>query len=160
MSIMMSIDGLRGSSAIAGYEGWLPLQAFDWGGTRVMMHGTGGDRRASSYFNAAPQLRAVKAVRISDQVTPEIWTLMLGSTRKKVEFVWLRTGTEKPVPYMTLKLEDALITSMAEVSASAEPEETITFVYSRVTVTVVNVGSNLTGAQDIVTYDLPNAALT
>jgi type VI protein secretion system component Hcp len=153
----MLIDGISGTSKIAGYEKWLELRDFDWGGTRGSIQPANSSDRGRLGIGTAPQLRAVKVVRGSNHQTPELWNLMLGLTKKAVEFVWLRTNPDGTVPFMKLKLDNALITSMAEVSDSSEPEETISLTYEKITLTVVNVGNELSGPQDIVTYDLPNA---
>ena len=160
MAIMMSIDGISGSSVIAGYEGWLPLTSFDWGGARgTQQQRLGGGRPSLPSIVAAPQLRAVKVTRTSDHTTPDIWNLMLGMTRKKVQFVWLRTGTDKLIPYMKMQLDQGLITSLAELSSSDEPQETIAFTYAKVTITIINVAENLSGPQDVVTYDMQTTSL-
>lgn len=161
MTVVMSIEGIRGTSTLEGFEGWIQLTSFDWGGARGTQGGAGaiGTRANIATIAAAPQLRGVKVDRVSDHTTPEIWNLMLGMARKKVEIAWLRTGPEKLIRYLTVQLDRALITSIAEASNMAEPQETITFTYSKVTVTVTNVDDRLTGTQDIVTYDMPTTSL-
>jgi hypothetical protein len=46
---------------------------------------------------------------------------------------------------------------MAEESVYAEPEESITFSFQTVTLTVTNISDALSGAQDVVSYDVPTA---
>jgi type VI protein secretion system component Hcp len=156
MPVLMSIDGIVGSGIIPGYEGWLLLNTFDWSGTRGVTKQSDRMGRPVA-FAVAPQLHAVKVGRTGDFVTPQIWTLMLSYTRKPVEFVWLRTGIDELVPYMKLRLENALITSMGSASSFAEPDETIVFTYDEVTLSVVNVDDALRGPQDVVSYKLPQA---
>jgi type VI protein secretion system component Hcp len=157
MPILMSIAGVPGSCGIQGYADWMELSGFFWGGTRGTVQQRSSDRRAISTLAAAPQLRAVKVVRDSDHVTPELWELMLTLTKKTVEFTWLRTGPDGAIAYLKLKLENALITSMTEEAEGTNPIETIQLTYEKLTLTVVNVGDSLRGPQDIVTYDLPQA---
>jgi type VI protein secretion system component Hcp len=150
----MSIDGIRNSSVLPGYEGWLMLTGFNWSGTReaAMIHQPSGRRMASAL---TPQLRAVRVTRVSDFVTAQVWDLLLTSTKKTVDFVWLRTGDRGSIPYLKLRLDKALITGMAEMAPHSAPEETISFTYEKITFTVVNIGDRLNGAQDIASYDLP-----
>jgi type VI protein secretion system component Hcp len=157
MPILMGISGIPGSCGIQGYSDWMELSAFAWGGTRGTLQQRSADRRSISTLAASPQLRAVKAVRESDHVTPELWELMLGLSKKTVAFTWLRTGPDGPIPYLKLTLTNALITSMAEDADGGSPVETMQFTYEKLTLTVVNVGDSLRGPQDIVTYDLPQA---
>lgn len=157
MPVLMSVDGISGSAGIPGYEGWLLLSRLDWGGTRSVIHNmTPQGRRVA--IATAPQLKGVKVSRQSDFVSPLIWDAMVGTARKRVRFVWLRTGPDGQLePFMQIDLDGALITSMAEDSSYAEPEESITFTFQRVTITVSNVGDALAGAQDVVSYTVPTA---
>jgi type VI protein secretion system component Hcp len=157
MPVLMSIDGIKGSAEIPEFEGWLLLSRLEWSGARSIIHNmTGQGRRVA--IATAPQLKAVKVSRQSDFVSPQIWELMLGTTRKTVRFAWLRTGADGTLEaYMRIELAGALITGMGEESVYAEPEESITFTFQTVTLTVTNIGDALSGAQDVVSYDVPQA---
>lgn len=157
MPILLVVAGVTGTCGIAGYEDWLALNDFSWGGTRGTLQQRAAERRSISTLAAAPQLRVIKVKRESDHLTPELWTLMLGMTKRWMEVIWLRTGTDGPIPYLKLTLENALITSMTEDAEGGSPVETIAITYEKLTLTVVNVANNLGGAQDVVTYDLPAA---
>lgn len=156
MPILMSIDGIRGPGVIPSYEGWLLLSSFKWSGERGIQKQSTMSGRLSAVA-VAPQLRAVSVTRNADIVSPEIWLRMLSMTRKRVEFAWLRTGADGLTPYLTLELEDALVTSMGEAATYGTPSETIDFTYTKVTLGVVNVRNALSGAQDVVSYTLPQA---
>jgi type VI protein secretion system component Hcp len=155
----MSIDGIRNSSKVPGYEGWLLLTGFNWGGTRGAQEVTRspGGHGKHTPLGLTPQLRAVRVTRVSDFVTAQVWDLLLTSTKKTVDFVWLRTGDSGATPYLKLRLDKALITGMAEMAPHSAPEETISFTYEKITFTVVNIGDRLSGAQDIASYDLPQS---
>ena len=156
MAIVMSIDGIRGAAITHEHEGWLVLDSFRWGGTRgILKQSSASGRQIATAV--APQLKAVTVTRASDIASPEIWLLMLSSTRKLVRFSWLRTGPGGVTPYMRLELEDALITSMSETAGLAPPVETIELTYTKVTLSVINVGNALSGPQDVVSYTLPQA---
>ncbi|CAH0300611.1 type VI secretion system tube protein Hcp [Roseomonas sp. CECT 9278] len=157
MPILLVIAGVTGNCAIAGYEDWLALNDFSWGGTRGTLQQRTAENRSISTLAVAPQLRAIKLSRESDDLTPDLWTLMLSMSKKWMEVIWLRTGTDGPTPYLKLTLENALITSMGEAAEGGSPVETITITYEKLTLTVINVGNDFGGAQDVVTYDLPGA---
>lgn len=156
MPVLMSIDSLVGASKIPGYEGWMLLSSFDWGGTRSIPAQSSPTSLRRTIANA-PQLRGVTVVRGSDFLSPQIWELMIGTTRKVVKFVWLRTGSDQLEAFMKIELEGALITAMGETANYAEPDESITFTFQAVTITVVNVGDRLTGPQDVAVYNVPQA---
>ncbi|WP_198372834.1 type VI secretion system tube protein Hcp [Roseomonas rosulenta] len=156
MPILMSIDGINGPGVITGYEGWLLLNSFKWGGDRGIMKQAHMSGRMAS-IAVAPQLRAVQVTRSADIVSPEIWLRMLSMTRKRVQFAWLRTGSDGLEAYLKLELTDALITSMGEKAGSGAPDESIELTYTKVTLSVVNVGNSLGGPQDVVSYTLPQA---
>lgn len=156
MPVLMSIDGIKGAGTIPRFEGWLLLSGFTWAGKRDVLRGSRHDGRGHMVA-VTPQMSAVKVTRTGDFVTPEIWNLMLSTTKKQVDFAWLRTGGDGLIPYMTMKLNGALITSMGETSSYAEPEEMIAFTYEKVTLAMVNVGDSLKGPQDVVSYDMPQA---
>jgi type VI protein secretion system component Hcp len=158
MPVVMELPGIRGGTEYLGYETWMPLTGFGWGGTRAIRKQVGPTGRMGA-FVLAPQLKAVTARRMADFASPEIWDRMMNLGRKDVQFVWLRTspGGDGLQAYLRLTLFNALITKVAQVALSAQPEEAIEFSYDKVEVRVVNVGSSLTGPQDVVSYSLPDA---
>jgi type VI protein secretion system component Hcp len=157
MPVLMEIDGIRSPGVISAYEGWMLLNTFSWGGSRGSHKPTDRGLRVGA-FVVAPQLKAVTVSRSADIMTPIIWQLMLTYTKKPVKFAWLRTGSDGLTPYLELTLSNALITSMGENASFGGPNETITWTYDEVELRVVNVGDNLSGAQDVVRYTLPQAA--
>ena len=131
----------------------MQITDFTWGGERA-----GRDLRRMGTISGPPQMRAVTVTRVADQVTPQILQLMLTNATTVAEIVWLRTGSPSPIPYMNLLLEGVQVTSSALVSAGEAPDETIVLTYSKMTLTVTNVGDSLDGTQDVVVYELPTAA--
>lgn len=156
-SVLMSIDGIKGSCMIPEYAGWMPLTGFEWGGARTFKRQINGLDGRTHVMSVAPQMRGVQVVRAGDFRSPELWTLMLSTNKKLVQFVWLRTSSGGPTPYMKLDLENALISRMSEHSGGDQPEESIMFSYEEITLTVVNVGNRLSGPQDVVRYKLPQS---
>jgi type VI protein secretion system component Hcp len=155
-TVLMSIEGIDGNCMIPEYSRWMPLSGFEWGGTRTIARQA--DRAGRTHAIAvAPQMRAVQVVRASDFRSPQIWELMLSTTRKPVDFVWLRTSGDGTTAYMKLSLASTLVTRMSEHSGGDVPQEEIAFSYEAVELTVINVGNRLRGPQDVVSYRLPDA---
>jgi type VI protein secretion system component Hcp len=152
----MAIDGIPGDGRVLGFEGWLKLSSFDWGGARGATLQTDRHGRQGAML-MPPQVRAVKITRASDAVTPQIWDLMITYARKSVAFVWIRTGGDMPSAYLNLNLTNALIISMEEQAFGGAPQETMSITFEEFTMTVVNVGDNLSGPQDVLSYVLPSA---
>jgi len=157
MPVLMSIDGIRGPGIIEGYDGWLLLNAFKWGGSRAIQK-RADQRGRMGAFVVAPQLKAVTVSREADIKSPELWQLMTSLSRKPVRFVWLRTGDGGAlVPYLEVAISNALIVAAGHNATFTQPEETIEFTYDAVEIRVVNIGNTLTGPQDVVSYSLPDA---
>lgn len=157
MTILMAIDGLPGDGRVTGFEGWLKLSSFDWGASRgtTMRQMDRSGRQGTTLL--PPQLRAITVRRQSDAVTPQVWETMITYTPKAVGFVWVRTGSDAPAAYLSLALEGALILGIKERAFGGVPEEEISISYETITLTVVNIGDNLSGPQDVVTYSMPQA---
>lgn len=158
MTVVMELPGISGGAEYAGYETWMPLTGFGWGGTRAIRKQAGPSGRMGA-FVLAPQLKAVTARRKADFASPEIWDRMVHLGRSRVEFVWLRTGAGGAglEAYLRVTLFNALITRIAEEALATQPEETIEFSYDKVEICVVNVRNALRGPQDVVSYSLPDA---
>ena len=73
-------------------------------------------------------------------------------------FEWLRTGQGTPICYFALELGGVRIARISEDSSGDHPMETIEFLYRTITLGVRDVGNALSGAQDIVTYQIPTHA--
>ncbi len=158
MTVVMELPGIPGITKFAGYETWMLLTGLEWGGTRAIRKQAGPSGRMGA-FVLAPQLKAVTARRKADFASPQIWDRMVNLARKDVQLVWLRVaaGGEGLQPYLCVTLFNALITRIADEAMSDGPQETIEFSYDKVEIRVVNVGNRLTGAQDVVSYSLPDA---
>jgi type VI protein secretion system component Hcp len=155
MPLLMKIPGVTSEGTTHEHAGWLDLVGFNWGGTRVARtHAAGSHRGESRVW--APQLTSATARRLADAQSALIWMLMVGRTEvPKVTLHWLRTGEGMPVCYFSAEFSSVRIIRIGEDATGAQPVEVIEFSYRNVTLGVRDIGNALTGAQDIVTYDVP-----
>ncbi|MBP0466766.1 type VI secretion system tube protein Hcp [Roseomonas sp. PWR1] len=153
MPVLMQMPGVTGESTIAGYEGWLELKRFAWGGTRPYRGEGAGGARTTRVLGA--QLRNVTAARLVDSSSGAIWLAMIGfTTLTPVKFVWLRTGSDQLVKYFSSTLIGARITSISETSGGDRPLEQIELLYQEIEFATSDVGDDLSGVQDIVSYKI------
>lgn len=155
MPSLMRMANITGESKIE--PGWMHVSEFEWSGKRSAALQTGGTYGRSSGF-AAPQLSEVKVRREADSVSALLWQEMISGVRARLEFKWLRTGQGGggPIPFFEATFEGAKLISIQANAASAfRPTETLKFIYLSVEFRIVNVGDDLTGTQDVVSYDVP-----
>lgn len=156
MPLLMKVPGITGEGTAKDHAGWLALLGFDWGGSRVARGNTAGSHRSDTRV-WAPQLRSATVRRKADSQSALLWLAMVGMTEyPKFTLEWLRTGDGAvPVCFFSVEFAGVRIGSIAEHSTGEHPVESITFLYRSITLGVRDVGSSLTGAQDIVTYSVP-----
>lgn len=156
MPLLMKLPGVTGEGTIAEHIGWLPLTGFAWGGTRGVVRRVQAGNRVTAQI-MAPQLRTATVRRKSDSQSALIWKLLV--TREadvpKINLDWLRTGTDAPVCYFSIEFTGVRFGRITEASTGEHPIESIEFNYRTVTLGVRDVGNSLMGAQDIVTYAVP-----
>lgn len=156
MPLMMKLPGITGEGSVQDHAGWLHLTGFDWGGTRATQRVLNSTGRAVVRV-LPPQLRSATVHRKADSQSAPIWKLMVGRTVvPKVTLEWLRTGAgATPVCFFSVEFSRVQIARVAEASTGEHPIETLTLVYTNVTLGVRDVGNALSGAQDIVSFDVP-----
>jgi type VI protein secretion system component Hcp len=158
MPLLMKFPGITGEGTVQDHVGWLALLRFNWGGTRTLRtQVTASHRNATRIM--PPQLRSASVQRKSDSQSALLWLNMVNATEvPKITLEWLRTGTAAPVCYFSVELANVRISRIAEDSTGDHPIETLTLLYRSVTLGVRDVGNALTGAQDMVTYSVPQHA--
>jgi type VI protein secretion system component Hcp len=150
----MNLPGIVGEGTVEEHVGWLDLLGFAWGGARVSRNMVTGSHRAPTRV-WAPQLRPATVRRKADARSGQVWVAMMrGQEFPIVRLEWLRTGQGVPVCYFAVEFQSVKIARIADESSGEHPIETIEFVYRAVTLGVRNVGNTLSGAQDIVTYQI------
>ncbi len=155
MPLLMKFPGITGDSTVAEHVGWLALTGFSWGGARTMQRVIGQGGKPVRVLRP-PQLRSATVRRKADAVSSLIWRFMVGNTEVPLlTLEWLRTGQNVPVCYFSIEFTGARIQRIGEVSTGEHPIESIDFLYRSVTLGVRDVGNSLMGAQDIVTYSVP-----
>jgi type VI protein secretion system component Hcp len=155
MAILMHLPGVPGESETAGYAGWHALTGFTWGASRSARSQAARSLRGTAQV-WTPQLRNIVVRRKANGQTAALWRQMLSANPiPLVKFEWVRTGAAGPVPYFTVEITTARIVSLNDSSEGSHPIEQIEFHYQTITLGTRNVGNQLTGAQDLVTYSIP-----
>lgn len=155
MPLLMELDGILGESIIEDHIGWLPLTGFSWGGSRPVLRQTS---RSGHFVQRVtqPQLRSATVRRVADSRSALVWNLMVTKTDiPSITLEWLRTGDGEPVCYLSIEFAGVRIARMGEESGGNHATESIEFLYRTVTIGVRDIGSSLSGGQDMMTYSVP-----
>lgn len=121
---------VQGESEEEGFEGWVEVLAYDWGGTRarVSEQGAGAQGRLT-YQNLVIRKRV-------DTATPLLFKAIDFNEKCEVTLQLRKTGTGgKPENYMKITLRGAFITEIKQgnLSLGGEvPEENISFSYQEI----------------------------
>lgn len=153
MPLLMRMANITGESEIE--PGWIEIRSFEWSGTRSPALQAGGTYGRSKTF-AAPQLSAIEVTREADAISALLWQEMISGARAPLHIKWLRTGPAGggPIPYLEATFGGSKIVSITADAAGARPMEAIRFIYQTLEFRLVNVDDSLSGAQDVVSYNV------
>jgi len=107
MAIYLDYEGIKGNVTAEGYEGMIALKYFRFNVSRKISMEPG---KIANRENALPTLSSVYIEKFSDVSTAALFKVSVaGSEGKRAMLHFVRTGTDKPVEYMTYTLENCLI---------------------------------------------------
>lgn len=126
---LLSIDGIQGTSAIPGKQGWINIESVQWG------HGTLPS--ASGKTAAPPEFQPITIVKQLDATSPilALAATPAGMNHPKAAIELTIAGRETQVPYARIELEQVRVTSYqasANGSGSPAPTESITLSYGKI----------------------------
>ncbi len=107
MAIYLDYEGIKGNVTAEGYEGMIALKYFRFNVSRKISMESGA---MANRENALPKLGTVYIEKFSDVSTAALFNVSVaGSEGKRATLHFVRTGTDKPVEYMTYTMENCLI---------------------------------------------------
>ncbi|MBS8227540.1 Hcp family type VI secretion system effector [Vannielia litorea] len=128
----MKLDGVDGECVVEGYEGWMDLLSMSFGGSQSVTFSTG---RGGGSGKVA--MEDLQFVRLTDKCSPVVMRMLcLGQHFDEVLIHATKATGDKPLPYFTVKLNHALISSM-DIGGQGENDqltETGTLAYRQITV--------------------------
>jgi len=152
MPIYMSFDGIEGDVTASGHEKWIELNSVQWGVGRGITSPTGGsaDRESS-----APSISEVVATKSTDVASTKLLNEAYQGEGKKVQIDWCKTDKGSLEVYLTVTLENTMISGYSMSSGGDRPTESLSLNFTKVEFKNTGMGAaNDTGSPDAVTYDL------
>lgn len=127
--VFISFDGIKGESTFKAFPGSTEITGFEWGAkSQVTMSGATGGATAGKV-----QVNELTITKQRGSVSPTLQMNVFNGKRiTKAEIRLYKPGSPAPVPYLTITLEDVLITNWS-ISANGQdmPAESISLVFAR-----------------------------
>ncbi|MEK6235752.1 MAG: type VI secretion system tube protein Hcp [Planctomycetales bacterium] len=122
MILMKFATEVKGESTVANHENWITVDSVQLGvGRSISQVGGGGDRETSN-----PSFSEVTFTKSTDVASAEIFMQAIcGKTLGKAEIHFIQTGgtSAKGQAYLTLELDEAIVSSFSTSSAGERPTE-------------------------------------
>jgi len=116
----LKLGDLKGETQVKGFEGQLQLLAWSWGLSQsgTTHQGTGGGASKAS-------VQDLSITRWVDSASPAlIHACVKGKHFPNATLTMRKAGGDTPLPYLTIKLTDIIVTSVSTGSSSGEDMQT------------------------------------
>jgi type VI secretion system secreted protein Hcp len=127
--VFISFDGIKGESVFKAFPGSTEISSFEWGAKNpVTMSGATGGAGAGKV-----QVSELKITKTRGSASPSLqMSVFTGKYIPKAEIRFYKPGSQAPVPYLTITLEDVLITGWSISTTGGDiPMESISLVFAR-----------------------------
>ncbi len=108
MPIYMKYGSIKGDVTATGHEGWIELQSAQLGTRRNITWPSG---RGVNRESASPAIKDITVTKLQDSSSADLFREAVNGRGVDVEIHFLKTGGG-PNPYLTIKLQGVLISSM------------------------------------------------
>jgi type VI secretion system secreted protein Hcp len=127
--IYMQIEGIDGNVTAEGYTNWIACGSLQYGIGRGISAPTGSDvdREAST-----PSVSEIVVTKEMDKASPKLFESALWGEGVKVKIHLVKTDKGKPEPFMTLELEDTLISGYSVSSGGDRPSESLSLNFTKI----------------------------
>jgi len=157
MPIYMKYEGVDGDVTTKGFEKCIELTSAQFGHARAVTSIGANDARRGT-----PQVTDLVVTKPMDVSSTDLFRDSLMGQGKKVTLYFVATGVDKSTPFLTVELENTLISSFAVTgghAANDKPVETLTFNFTKITYTTTTLDEKLRGTPKSVTYDLQTGSV-
>lgn len=120
VDMFLKLDSIKGDSQVSGHEDEIEILGWSWGAHQsgTMHRGTGGGAGKVS-------VNDLSITKYVDRATPNFWKLCCNGKHEKEAVLTIRkAGGDEPVKYLTITLEEVLVTDMQ--TGGSQGEELIT----------------------------------
>ena len=157
MPIYMKYEGVDGDVTTKGFEKDIELTSAQFGHSRAVTSIGANDARRGT-----PQVTDLVVTKPMDVSSTDLFRDSLMGKGRKVTLYFVSTGVDKSTPYLTIELENVLISSFSLSGghdADGKPVESLTFNFTKITYTTTTLDEKLRGTPKSVTYDLPSGTV-
>jgi type VI secretion system secreted protein Hcp len=157
MPIYMSYPSIVGDVTEAGHTGWVELSTFTWNLTRNISSPTGAaaDREASSPFFT--ELTVGKA---EDKSSALLLQEAFQGKGQPVIIDFVRTSQGMQSVYLTVTLDNTVVSGFQTNSGGDRPSETVTLNFAKIQYRFTpGTDTNASGDAQVVAYDLGTATV-
>lgn len=155
MPIYMNYNSIPGDTTAEGHEKWIELNSCQWGVGRGISSPTGGsaDRESS-----APSVSEITVTKATDVSSTKLLNEAYQGEGQKVQIDFCKTDKGKLEVYLTLNLENCMISGFSVSSGGDRPSESLSLNFTKVEFKNTGMGAGGdAGSPDSVTYDLATA---
>jgi type VI secretion system secreted protein Hcp len=154
MPIYMQYEGIKGSVTEKGHVDWIELESCQVGANRHIETATGKGKNRSA---GAPSLSEIVGSKTLCKASVNLFKASLSGEGKKVVIDFCRTEGDKVEKYLTITLENALISSysISGHGGSGTPMESLSLNYTKIEYAMVNRDAkDKSGGADRANFDL------
>lgn len=131
MPIYMKYGAIKGQCKTTGFVDQVTCESFQFGiGRGIGSAGSGGNREAS-----APSVSEIVISKIQDKASTNFFQESLFGEGQAVLFSFTKTGaaSDAPQTYLTIALENALVSGFSISSGGDQPSESISINFTKIT---------------------------
>ena len=130
MILLKFATEIKGQSNVDGHTGWINIDSMSWGVGRSIAVQTGGQAKREV---SSPSVSEVSFSRMSDMASPELFFQACGGVSLGTcEIHLLQVVENKPQVYVTIQLEDAMISSYSVSTGGDVPNESFSVNFTKV----------------------------
>jgi type VI secretion system secreted protein Hcp len=155
MPILVKCTEWKGESKVEGFNDYFEVGSFQFGVGRAISAARGTSTREGNIVSVSE----ITLTKQSDQSSIKLFEEALhGSLDRKVEIAFVRQGKgNKPVAYITMKLEGCGISGFSMSSGGDRPTESLTLNFDKVEYNYDPIADDLSGKPIKYSWDLAKA---
>ena len=152
MPIYMKFGAIEGDVTTDGYKNWIELNSFQFGVSRSVSSGAGGNTRESS----APNISEIVVTKYFDRSSAKLYQdSVAGTFDTKVQIKMNTTTKNKTETFLTYELTDCGVSTYSQSSGGDNPSESVSLNFLKIMVTPTPLDkSGQIKKGDVVSYDL------
>ncbi len=155
MPILLKCDEWKGESKVEGFDKYFEIQSFQVGCGRAISSARGTSTREGNIVSVSE----ITVTKVSDKSSITLFEEALhGPLSRKVEIAFVRQGAgNKPVAYITIRLEGCGISGFSMSSGGDRPTESLSLNFDKIEYEYNPVNDELSGSPIKYSWDLAKA---